>query len=136
MALSRTLPAALPRHLAGARRLRAAVPEASFEVVVAEGFIRRLRGLAGLDPDRLVPLLFLHCPSLHTFGMRAPIDVVWLDLSGDPGSVLGAEPRVAPRRLVRAPRGAPRSGTAALELPPGEAAGLGLEAGVGFALRS
>ena len=39
------------------------------------------------------------CASIHTFGMRYPIDVVLLDGSG---RVLASERRVAPGRVVQA----------------------------------
>ena len=100
------------------------------DVVVAETFGSRLRGLAGRDPKDLEPLLFPRCRSLHTFGMRAAIDIVWLDLAPDgTADVIAIEFAVGPRRLVRAPRGSPRRHTAALELAAGEARRLGLEPG-------
>jgi hypothetical protein len=50
---------------------------------VARGRLARLLGLAGLrrlPADRA--LLLPRCRSVHTFGMRFPIDVVFLDASG------------------------------------------------------
>jgi uncharacterized protein len=46
----------------------------------AKGFWQRLRGLMFFKSypyDK--PLLFEHCSSIHTFFMRFPIDVVFLD---------------------------------------------------------
>jgi hypothetical protein len=87
-----------------------------FEVVVADGWGLRLRGLMWLGAHELAPLLFPGCRSLHTFGMRTAIDVVWLRLGGvGVAAVLRVVPAVPPRRLLLAPRGA----NAALELPPG-----------------
>jgi uncharacterized membrane protein (UPF0127 family) len=102
----------------------------ALDVVVAESFGQRLRGLAGRDANQFVPLLLPRCRSVHTFGMRASIDVVWLDLSeAEDAEVLAIECGVDPRRLVRAPRGAPRRSTGALELAAGDAGRRGLAAG-------
>jgi uncharacterized protein len=104
------------------------------DAVVAESVGARLRGLAGRDADALEPMLFPRCRSVHTFGMRAAIDVVWLDLRArGEGIVLAVEYGVTARRVIRAPRGGPSS-TAALELPAGSAHALGLEAGGRLAL--
>jgi uncharacterized membrane protein (UPF0127 family) len=128
--VSRILPATLSRRFSDAPRATCKVESASFEVVVAQRFLLRLRGLAGVDEFRLVPLLFPRCRSLHTFGMRAPIDVVWLELGSDGhGEVREVEPAVAPRHMVRAPRGSDRRRIAALELASGDAVALGLRAG-------
>jgi uncharacterized protein len=62
-------------------------------VVVARGARARLLGLAllrELPPDHA--LLIPRCRSVHTFGMRFPIDVVFLDAAG---------------RVVRVARGVP-----------------------------
>ena len=127
MTVSRVLPATLAPRFARARRAVCTLEDASFEVVVAERFLMRLRGLSGLDAGAMVPLLFPRCRSLHTFGMRAPIDVAWLDLAqAGEGEVLAVEPDVLPRRTVRAPGGAPRRRVGALELPAGDARALGL----------
>jgi uncharacterized protein len=63
-------------------------------LAVARSRRARLRGLAFLDelpPDRA--LLFERCRSVHTFGMRFALDLIWLD---------------ADRRLVRLDRDVPR----------------------------
>jgi uncharacterized membrane protein (UPF0127 family) len=128
--VSRILPARLARRFSGAPRVVCKVESASLEVVVAEGFLLRLRGLAGLGESHVVPLLFPRCRSLHTFGMRTPIDVVWIDLGADGhGAVREVEPAVAPGHLVRAPRGSDRRRIAALELASGDALALGLRTG-------
>lgn len=63
----------------------------------ATGFAARLLGLAGL---RAVPtghaLLLPRTRSVHTFGMRVPIDLVWCD--GD-GRVVRIDEGVRPGRL-------------------------------------
>lgn len=130
MTFARTLPAQLSPRFAAARRLTCRTERASFEAVVAERFALRLRGLAGLDQEAVVPLLFRRCRSLHTFGMREPIDVVWL--SGDAEwDVVSVEPAVPARRILRAPGGTARP--AALELAAGDAAELGLRPGARLA---
>jgi uncharacterized membrane protein (UPF0127 family) len=57
----------------------------------------RMKGLAGLDT--MPPTAALHiprCRSVHTFTMRFPLDLIWLDRDGRPVRVDRA---VAPRRL-------------------------------------
>jgi len=73
-----------------------------------------MRGLAGLDdlPDRTA-LLIPRCRSVHTFGMRFPIDVIFLD--GD-RRVVRVDPDVPPRRVVWA-----RGARAVVETRAGEA---------------
>jgi hypothetical protein len=92
MAVARTLPADLAARLRAAPRVHVRSGDASFEVVVAERFALRLRGLAGLEEADIVPLLFPRCRSLHTFGMRTEIDIVWLEFSVEgEGSIVGAD---------------------------------------------
>lgn len=53
------------------------------QVALADRFMRRLVGLmqsAPLDPD--TGLLIIKCASVHTAFMRYPIDVIYLDRSG------------------------------------------------------
>jgi hypothetical protein len=54
----------------------------------------RLRGLAFAPPCG--PLLIEGCRSVHTFGMRYALDLVWLD--GD-GAVIRVDRGVPPRRV-------------------------------------
>jgi uncharacterized membrane protein (UPF0127 family) len=56
--------------------------------------LRRLIGLAFADPRG--PLWIPRCRSVHTFGMRYPLDLVWLD--GD-GRVVRVDRAVPPRRV-------------------------------------
>jgi uncharacterized membrane protein (UPF0127 family) len=80
------------------------------EVPVATGFISRLLGLSLLRPERVGPGLLIHrCRSVHTFGMRFPLDVVFLD---ERRQVIEIRREVPPRRLVRCPEA-----MAVLELP-------------------
>ena len=81
-------------------------------VPVADTYRSRLLGLAFLAPERAPDgLLIPRCRSIHTFGMRFAIDVVYLDAAGcEIGRVAG----VGPRRLLSEPGAA-----AVLELLPG-----------------
>ena len=69
-------------------------------VHVAAGPFARLRGLAGLDD---LPgehgLLLPHTRSVHTFGMRFALDLLWLDRLG---SILMIQGPVPPRRHAMA----------------------------------
>jgi uncharacterized protein len=102
-------PARLPRRL---RRLPRAEPAAlaGRDVRLARGPLARLRGLAGL---RALPhgaaLLLPRTRSVHTFGMRFALDLVWLD---DAGAVVRVDRGVAPRRV----RGCRRA-SSVVELP-------------------
>ncbi len=83
-------------------------------VLEARGFTARLLGLAWLDElSSNAALLIPRCQSVHTFGMRFPIDVVFLDRAGAP---LHTRERLSPRRIS-----AHRHASAALETPAGRA---------------
>lgn len=99
-----------PRSLAPRlRRLRSAVVRGR-EVRVARGLRARLLGLAGLWRGQVgAGLLIPRCRRVHTFGMRFPLDLVFLD---DDGRVRAVHRRVPPRRFV-----GDRGAAAVLELP-------------------
>jgi uncharacterized protein len=83
----------------------------------------RLMGLAFLrDMDSDGALLIRRCRSVHTFGMRFPIDVVFVDRDW---RVLRVVPDLVPRRIAGC-----RGAAAAIEVRAGEAdrlrAGLSL----------
>jgi uncharacterized membrane protein (UPF0127 family) len=79
------------------------------EVPVATNRRARLLGLALLDRDRAgAGLLIPRCSSVHTFGMRFALDLVFLDAHGREIS----RRRVEPRRIAFDRRAA-----AVLELP-------------------
>jgi uncharacterized membrane protein (UPF0127 family) len=78
------------------------------EIRVAHGFRERLVGLAWRRHPRHA-LLIPRCRSVHTFGMRFPLDLVWLDAAGRPVRV---ERAVQPRRVRRC-----REAAAVLECP-------------------
>jgi uncharacterized membrane protein (UPF0127 family) len=83
------------------------------DIVVARSLRRRLLGLAlrRRPPDGWA-LLFPRCRSVHTFGMRFAIDVVFLDSSG---RVIRIAAGLRPRRLARC-----RDAVAAVEVRAGE----------------
>jgi uncharacterized membrane protein (UPF0127 family) len=83
-------------------------------VLVAATRRARLLGLALLKREAAGPgLLIPRCRSVHTFGMRFPLDVVFLDDAMHPVSI---RRRVGPRRVALE-----RRARAVLELPAGEA---------------
>ena len=89
---------------------------ASRRVPVAVTLLSRLLGLSLLRPGRAGEgLLIPRCRSVHTFGMRFAIDVVFLDRAREPISARRAVPR---NRVV-----AERRAAAVLELPATAAAG-------------
>jgi uncharacterized membrane protein (UPF0127 family) len=80
------------------------------EVEVAAGFRARLLGLALLDRADAGPgLLIPRCSSVHTFGMRFPLDLYFL---GRDGEVIAEHRAVPPRRFVTC-----RGAVAVLEVP-------------------
>jgi uncharacterized membrane protein (UPF0127 family) len=83
------------------------------EVAVADRWWLRLRGLLGrkhLRPGE--GLLLTPCSSVHTFGMRFPIDVVFLAVNGE---VVAVYPGMRPGRTSPLHRKARQT----LELPHG-----------------
>jgi uncharacterized protein len=81
-----------------------------FRVPVASSRRSRLLGLALLNRERAGEgLLIPRCHSVHTFGMRFPLDLIFLDAGG---SVVEIRREVRPWRRVRSPRA-----VSVLELP-------------------
>ncbi|MDQ3759525.1 MAG: DUF192 domain-containing protein [Actinomycetota bacterium] len=116
---------------------RATAGESSFDVVVARSERLRLLGFMGIDEEDFVPLLFPRCRSIHTYWMKAPIDVVWLELGDDGAEVIATASEIEARRRVKAPkarRETARRSVAALELPAGMAGELELSEGDRLAL--
>lgn len=92
------------------------------DVAMADGVFTRMRGLIGRAP--LGPgqgLWLTPCGSVHTIGMRRPIDVAFI--AGD-GRVVAVRPHLAPFRFALA-RGARHT----LELAPGACQTHGLTPG-------
>lgn len=86
-------------------------------VRLARGFFARARGLLGtrsLAPD--AGLLIPRCSAVHTFGMRYPIDLLFLDHDA---TVVAIHPAVPPWRIRRLPGAA-----AVLEVAAGTAAAI------------
>jgi uncharacterized protein len=94
---------------------------------VAERYRDRLLGLAGLPwlPPGAA-LLIPGCRSIHTFGMRFRLDVLFVEAGPGALEIVELHRAVAPRRVVRAARG----GVGALELAAGEAERLALALGL------
>jgi len=94
---------------------------------VAERTIARMRGLLGrnsLDPGE--GMLINPAPSVMTFFMRFPIDVVFIDRAQ---TIVKVVDSLAPWKTAGA-----RKAAAALELPAGTAAALNLEPGMSLVL--
>jgi uncharacterized protein len=87
------------------------------EALVAGGFRDRLLGLAHLDRRQAVPLLIPRCRSVHTFGMRFPLDLYFLDADG---AVVACRPGMPPRRFAFCGRA-----SAVLEVPAAEGGEIG-----------
>jgi uncharacterized membrane protein (UPF0127 family) len=80
------------------------------EVPIATSHLCRLLGLALLSRRNAgAGLLIPRCRSVHTFGMRFRLDLLFLDVEG---RVIELRRGVPPRRFVRCPGAA-----AVLELP-------------------
>lgn len=91
--------AELPPRLAG---LPAQSLDDGLTLLEATSLPVRLRGLARLDTlPADTGLRFDHCRSIHTFGMRFPLDLLWLDRQGN---VIKIDRDVPPRRHRSAPR--------------------------------
>jgi uncharacterized membrane protein (UPF0127 family) len=71
-------------------------------VLVADRFGLRLRGMIGRDFTAFDAMVFPDCASVHTFWMKMPIDLIYLD-SDD--QVLGCEQAARPWRAFFGPRG-------------------------------
>ena len=78
---------------------------------VARGFRQRLIGLAWCRTPRAAALLLPRCRSVHTFGMRFPLDLFWL---GPDGDIVRVDRGVPPWRVVRC-----RAARAVVEVPAG-----------------
>ncbi|HZI75561.1 MAG TPA: DUF192 domain-containing protein [Gemmatimonadales bacterium] len=85
--------------------------ELGAKIRVADGWLGRLRGMLGRPaPKPGEGLLLTPCTSVHMYGMRYPLDVVFLDREG---TVVALYPSLAPGARTSWHRNA----THALELP-------------------
>jgi uncharacterized membrane protein (UPF0127 family) len=101
---------------------RCTTPAGVLRVRVADSFVTRALGLlVGKPLAAEEGLLISPCASIHTFGMRYPIDVVFLDRQGNVLRVCD-DVRASRLRWARGARGA-------LELRAGTAAKHGLAPG-------
>jgi hypothetical protein len=66
------------------------------EIRTADTVWRRLRGLMFLRRPPAYALLLTPCRSVHTFGMRFPLDLHWLD---EHGRVIRVDRAVPPNRV-------------------------------------
>jgi uncharacterized membrane protein (UPF0127 family) len=106
----------MPRRL---RRLPTLpVPVHGIEVRVAATPRARLLGLAWLRDRPTCGLLLPRTRSVHTFGMRFALDLVWLDARG---RAVRVDTAVPPRRIRSC-----AAARAVVELPTEERAGPGL----------
>jgi uncharacterized protein len=97
--------------------------ELARRVFLADRWWERLRGLIGQPPLPAGDAVLLSpCQSVHTWGMRHPIDVVFLDREH---RVVALYPALPPRRLTRWHREA----RSALELPAHTLGGTGTQRG-------
>jgi len=97
---------------AGRLRDLPAIAIFGFKVPVATDFRARLLGLARLDREEAgAGLLIPRCNSVHTFGMRFELDLVFLD---EARCALAIRRAVQPRRFA-----SHRAASAVLELPSG-----------------
>jgi uncharacterized membrane protein (UPF0127 family) len=104
----------MPRRL---DRLPSASLAGGLRLHVAADRRSRLLGLAWLvSPPRRRALLLPRCRSVHTIGMRWPVDLVWLDRAA---AVVRIDARVPPWRLRTC-----RHARAVVEVPAGEAPAL------------
>ena len=66
------------------------------KVMIADSILSRLVGLLGTkEPFEEMVLHISPCTAIHTFGMKYPIDVVFVD---DSGTVLALYPQLAPNK--------------------------------------
>ncbi len=84
----------------------------SDDVVLADRLLKRMIGLLGKRKLEGESLWILPCMGVHTFGMRFPIDVVFLDRHN---RIIALKKNLPPNRLTPLYPGA----KSALELPSG-----------------
>ena len=96
------------------------IVDTQVSVQIANSFITRLVGLLGRkNISDNQALHILPCASIHTFGMRFSIDVVFLDING---RVVGFADNVKPNRI----RFAPPGGISVIEVAEGNRSKTGI----------
>lgn len=106
-----------------AMKFQSAFGSQTFDILVAESMFARMRGLLGRPALRSGEgMLLRSCNLIHTFGMRYPIDVVFLRRDG---GVVEVASLVKPRRA----RGHIQA-QCVLELAAGEAVRCGIARGL------
>src|SRR5438874_3982725 len=116
-----------PRRVPRTIRIVADGIEVCSHCEVAERTIPRMRGLLGRDGlGEGEGMLLDPAPSVMTFFMRFPIDVVFLDRAQ---TIVKIVHTMRPWRIAAA-----RRAVATLELPAGTAAAVGLEPGMSLVL--
>ncbi|MDA1003897.1 MAG: DUF192 domain-containing protein [Chloroflexi bacterium] len=108
------------------RRVELRIGDQAVAATVADTWWARARGLLFRPPPASGDgLLLTRCSSVHTWLMRAPIDVAYLDREL---VIVKLAPRLRPWRFSWCARGARHT----LELAAGEIARLGLQEGARF----
>ena len=104
--------------------LRANGRRLEVELKVADSFKAKAMGLAGpsVMPCDQTGLWLTRTRSVHTFGMRFHLGLIWLSRDGH---IIRIDPSVAPRRLATCIRAA-----SVIELPSSSLSGLGLSNGL------
>ena len=87
--------------------------ELSNNVMIANSLIKRMKGLLGQKEMKAGEALWIKpCMSIHTFGMKFPIDVIFLNKKNE---VIAIKKNLRPNRLTRIYF----SSVSVLELPAG-----------------
>jgi uncharacterized protein len=90
------------------------------KAVLAEGFLIRAQGMITREFDEtLDALIFPNCGSVHTWFMKIPLDLLFLDLQR---RVLGWKEQVRPWRWVCGPKGTKY----VIELPEAKLCGISI----------
>jgi len=93
------------------------------KVAVASNVLARSTGLLGTaKPDPWKALYLVPCKAVHTFGMKYPLDVVFLDIQG---KVVKIFQNLAPNKMTSLVPAA----NCVLELPPNTISATPIEAG-------
>lgn len=97
--------------------------ELAHKVMIADTLLKRMKGLLGRDRlEEGEALLIRPCNSIHTIGMKFPVDAVFLDRNATTVAVIE---NLLPNRITRLYLRA----SSVLELPAGTVAGTGTRTG-------